>query len=178
MGAYQNKDNYPFNKIIYKLINGEFGLSVATERMAAYDNFRVSEKLLLELQSKFKLNDKQSIEFWRELIFRVSADDLTDEIIEFLSQNAITAEALAHLDLSDKWLLKLGEKYTEALQTYVLRYYTSGNDIYRSAHATEEVFAQKLNTVKNKEVLKDVLSYYSPDVDEKRDVLVKYLKSF
>ena len=70
-----------------------------------------------------KLN--QNEEAWEALLSVLSPSYISDDIIEFLIKNKIALTTLCHMDLKNKWLLKLIPLDDAPVYTIATRYYLS-----------------------------------------------------
>ena len=87
----------------------------------------MQKKTVCDLISSGKV-DPSAIdeEVWEEILSDsdIPAEKLTDEIVEYLISNNIAVIQLAHLPLSEKWLIKLSEYDTMPLYRLGVKYYT------------------------------------------------------
>ncbi len=92
-----------------------------------YNGEKYNYKLSSNIQHKImnKLTNVTQEEVWDRVLSSLSSSEISGEIIEFLIKNKICLQTLCHMDLSDKWLLKLIDYDDAPLYTVAKRYFLS-----------------------------------------------------
>ena len=118
-------------------------------------------------QIRERLTDAELEDLWNSILSSFDISHISDEIIEYLIENKISLLMLCHLDLLDKWLLKLIDYDDAPIYTISKRYYLS--DEY-SLDQFEKFYNSYL--CKYNYVALHLLEFY--DFSTKRELL-KYL---
>ena len=92
-----------------------FGFDERKITLSTYVLYKICERLTNEEQEKV----------WDSLLSVLDVDSITDEIIEYLVKNKISILTLCHLELSNKWLIKLLDYDDAPIYTISKRYYLS-----------------------------------------------------
>ena len=106
------------------------GDDIANEVLQMCEDLNIDEmislnpQLLNELKDRLATN-KMEEDVWDNLLSIMSPDELSEDVLNYLIQNRISLSRLCHMQLQDKWLIKL-ISYDEApLYTLAKRYYLS-----------------------------------------------------
>lgn len=104
----------------------------ATEILQLCDELNADEKISLSIQIQNKLKTAlatSSLEeaVWDRLLVMISPNELSEDVFNYLIQNGISVLLLCHMQLQDKWLMKLIEFDEAPLYTLAERYYLSDN---------------------------------------------------
>lgn len=123
---------------------------IATEILEVLEDFNTGEavslnsKLQNELKTRLSMNPMKE-EVWDALLSIMQADELSEDVLNYLIRNHISLPMLCHMQLKDKWLMKLMAYDDAPVYTLARRYYLS--DEYSS-----EDFLQFYNQcLRNKE---------------------------
>ena len=84
----------------------------------------LNPQLLNELKDRLATN-KMEEDVWDSLLSIMSPDELSEDILNYLIQNRISLTRLCHMQLQDKWLIKLISCDEAPLYTLAKRYYLS-----------------------------------------------------
>ncbi len=122
---------------------------IALEIIQICEDFCGNKKVALnaELQNELMIRlstNKLEEEVWDKLLSILSPDDLEERVLNYLIQNNISLLTLCHMQLQDKWLLKLIAYDDAPLYTLAKRYYLS--DKY-SPHEFLQFYNQYLYSI-------------------------------
>lgn len=120
MNALENKLN--------EILSGDVDISSKIVQICEDFNGNENVSLNAELQKELMIRlstNKFEEEVWDKLLSILSPDDLTEEVLNYLIKNNISILTLCHMQLQDKWLVKLLAYDDAPLYTLAKRYYLS-----------------------------------------------------
>ena len=86
------------------------------------------EKEVLSFFNKYKINpNEEDTAILEEKIFGIPVAEFTDEILEYLIDNKIAITELAHMELPEKWLVRLIKYDSMPVYRLAYKYYTDDN---------------------------------------------------
>ena len=103
---------------------------VATEILQALEDFNTGEAVSLnpelqnELKNRLSMNPMEE-EIWNILLSIIQTDELSEDVLNDLIRNRISLPMLCHMQLKDKWLMKLMAYDDAPVYTLARRYYLS-----------------------------------------------------
>ena len=103
---------------------------VATEVLQMCEDFNIDEMLSLNLRLQNELRKRLETSPWEEAVWDcllpiMNPNEFSEDLLHYLIQNHISLLTLCHVELPDKWLMKL-MAYDEApVYTLAKRYYLS-----------------------------------------------------
>jgi hypothetical protein len=103
---------------------------IATEILEVLEDFNAGEavslnsKLQNELKTRLSMNPMKE-EVWDALLSIMQADELSEDVLNYLIRNHISLPMLCHMQLKDKWLMKLMAYDDAPVYTLARRYYLS-----------------------------------------------------
>ena len=103
---------------------------IATEILEVLEDFNTGEavslnsKLQNELKTRLSMNPMKE-EVWDALLSIMQADELSEDVLNYLIRNHISLPMLCHMQLKDKWLMKLMAYDDAPVYTLARRYYLS-----------------------------------------------------
>ena len=119
----------------------------------------------------------------------IDANILTDSSIKYFIEHNIELVALSHMNLSDKWLIKLSNDFDEALLTISKRFYQDSNYTTQQFMALLIRFKEKADVFLTLLLLKNInheknkaliyyLSVYCSDKEKIREETLFYVLSY
>ena len=103
---------------------------IATEILEVLEDFNTGEavslnsKLQNELKTRLSMNLMKE-EVWDALLSIMQADELSEDVLNYLIRNHISLPMLCHMKLQDKWLMQLMAYDDAPVYTLARRYYLS-----------------------------------------------------
>jgi hypothetical protein len=103
---------------------------VATEILQALEDFNTGEAVSLnpelqnELKNRLSMNPMEE-EICNILLSIIQTDELSEDVLNYLIRNHISLPMLCHMQLKDKWLMKLMAYDDAPVYTLARRYYLS-----------------------------------------------------
>lgn len=86
------------------------------------------EKKVLKFFNKYKIDPNgKDMTALEEKIFDIPISELSDEILEYLIDNKIAITELSHIELPEKWLVKLIKYDSMPLYRLAYKYYIDDN---------------------------------------------------
>ena len=101
---------------------------VAAEILHVFEDFNTGETVSLNPELQKKLKNRLSMnpledEVWEALLSIIRADELSEDVLNYLIRNHISLSMLCHMQLKDKWLMKLMAYDDAPVYTLAKRYY-------------------------------------------------------
>lgn len=127
-------------------------------------------KLIEKIQISLCKNTHED-EFWDIAFNFIDADMLTDSSIKYFIDHNIELVALSHMNLSDKWLIKLSNDFDEALLTISKRFYQDEN------YSTEQFMALLIQFIEKADVFLSLLFLKNINY-QKNKALIYYLSIY
>ena len=103
---------------------------IATGILQMCDDLNADERISLSSQFQNELRtclatNKFEEDVWDRLLSVMSPNELSEDVLSYLIQNGISLPTLCHMQLQDKWLMKLIAYDDAPLYTLAKRYYLS-----------------------------------------------------
>lgn len=144
---------------------------------------------LIEKIQSLLCGNSHEYDFWDIAFDYIDANILTDSSIKYFIEHNIELVALSHMNLSDKWLIKLSNDFDEALLTISKRFYQDSNYSTQQFMALLIRFKEKADVFLTLLLLKNInheknkaliyyLSVYCSDKEQIREETLFYVLSY